>query len=194
MKAVGIVAGGDVSLLPSDLNYIACDRGYDAIMKQGKQPIILIGDLDSTTHQSFICPVIRLNPQKDQTDLEEAIQYAIKEGYETIHVYGATGGRLDHFYSALVLLQRFYPVVVWIHDDKNCIRLIQDESIWIQNSNQYISVFPIVDSLISMSGFLYPLDEAFISPSNPLITSNELIDHQGMIQIKGKALLFECKR
>lgn len=194
MKPIGIVGGGKKSILPKDLDYIACDHGYDMLIEQGIVPLVLIGDLDSIKDQTYVCPTIKLNPLKDQTDLEEAIVYAIKQDYNPIYVYGATGGRLDHFYSALVLLQRFNDVNLIICDDDHSISLVQDDSYIIANHDQYVSLFPVVPSIITLKGFRYPLDRFEIKPSNPLITSNELVETQAEIIIKGQALLFQTSK
>lgn len=194
MKPIGIVGGGSKSTLPKDLDYIACDHGYDTLMEQGIVPIILIGDLDSIVHQEYVCPVKKLNAMKDQTDLEESIEYAINQGFHPIYVYGATGGRLDHFYSSLVLLQRFQDKEIILCDDDHRIRLIKDSSYLVSNHNQYVSIFALRPSLLTLKGFLYPLDEFALQPNNPLITSNELVDQQGEIKIIGEALLFQTTK
>ena len=42
--------------------------------------------------------------EKDDTDTMLAIRYGLEQGYETFHLYGGTGGRMDHTLANLQAL------------------------------------------------------------------------------------------
>lgn len=81
---------------------IACDIPVDT----------LIGDLDSladATHLEERYPdleILRYPADKDWTDLELAIDWAIERAPSSISVYGASGGRIDHTMANLALLEK----------------------------------------------------------------------------------------
>ncbi len=43
-------------------------------------------------------------PEKDETDMELALNWAIDQKPEMIRIFGATGGRLDHMFANIQLL------------------------------------------------------------------------------------------
>lgn len=106
--ALVIAAGSgfcrDVSRLPlEDSGQVICaDGGVEACRVLGLSPHILIGDLDSApdpliewARDCGAC-VRRYPADKDQTDMELALDEAIALGSRVIIVTGVTGGRIDH--------------------------------------------------------------------------------------------------
>ena len=76
---------------------IACDRGYRYCAGLGLQPDLFIGDFDSYDGAvDPAVPVERLQPEKDDTDTGHAIRHALDQGYRTLILVCALGGRLDH--------------------------------------------------------------------------------------------------
>ena len=76
---------------------IACDRGYRYCAGLGLQPDLFIGDFDS--YDGAVAPAVpveRLQPEKDDTDTGHAIRHALDQGYRTLILVCALGGRLDH--------------------------------------------------------------------------------------------------
>ena len=70
-----------------------------------------IGDFDSISEQErdYLESHLVLNPhksEKDDTDLALGVMQAVEEGYTEINIYGATGGRLDHFMGVLQILEK----------------------------------------------------------------------------------------
>ena len=48
--------------------------------------------------------IIRLKPEKDDSDTQSAVNYAIGQGTEKITILGATGNRIDHLMANFGLL------------------------------------------------------------------------------------------
>jgi len=82
-------AGFEVNLLPGDF-LIAVDGGLHHLKRLGLKPDLLIGDLDSVDANELAevidagIEVQRFLPAKDQTDLELALEYTLKNGYAHI--------------------------------------------------------------------------------------------------------------
>ncbi len=98
-------------LLRDDDFIIAVDGGLRHALDLGLIPSVIIGDLDSIDLTAFTnlsglndAEIIRYPIDKDETDLELALEYAINAGYEEIRLVGALGGRLDQTLGNLSLL------------------------------------------------------------------------------------------
>ena len=67
-----------------------------------------MGDFDSVNDEEReILKTLNIHPvkaEKDDTDLALGVEQAIQKGYTEIDIYGATGGRLDHFMGTLQIL------------------------------------------------------------------------------------------
>src|SRR5690606_6586914 len=114
---INILAGGPPYLLPSLLNYngkevvwVGVDRGVFTLLSQNLKPVHAFGDFDSVTEEEYqliqkeIETVHVFRPEKDETDLELALNWALQEKPDKIRIFGATGGRADHFMANIQLL------------------------------------------------------------------------------------------
>ncbi len=91
---------------------VAADGGGASTIALGLTPDVLIGDFDSLPSDRLSdlerqgVPVIRHPRDKDETDGELAILYAVQQGADEIVILGALGGRVDHEIANLLLLTR----------------------------------------------------------------------------------------
>lgn len=98
------------ALLREDDYLIAADGGANHLMRMGILPAIVIGDLDSVdedklyelTYAEF--GIEQYSEDKDETDLELALQYALELAPSAILIVGALGGRFDQTLANLSLL------------------------------------------------------------------------------------------
>ncbi|MBR4172936.1 MAG: thiamine diphosphokinase, partial [Clostridia bacterium] len=104
-RICAIIAGGEFSpfceIERADF-IIACDKGYGYAKEQGIIPHLVIGDFDS--YKGDIpkdIPTTLLPCEKDETDTMAAFSYAVKNGFDTVFLYCALGGRLDHLLGNL---------------------------------------------------------------------------------------------
>ena len=51
--------------------------------------------------------IIKLKPEKDDTDTEAAVCFAAKKGIKEIDILGATGSRFDHAYACIKIKIRY---------------------------------------------------------------------------------------
>lgn len=112
---VVVVAGGDpptseeIARLPADPVVVAADAGLDHALAAGLTPAVAVGDMDSVSPESLATAeqvgtrIERHPPDKDQTDLELALELAARLA-DRIIVIGAGGGRLDHLIGNLAVL------------------------------------------------------------------------------------------
>jgi thiamine pyrophosphokinase len=120
-----VVSGGlapdpdEVGPLPAGAFVIAADSGLDHAASLGLQVDVLVGDLDSATAPAVRAAeaagvrIERHPVDKEATDLELALDYALGIGARRVTVVSGGGGaRLDHHLAELVLLAaaRYAPL------------------------------------------------------------------------------------
>ena len=89
---------------PEDV-VLAADGGYRHCQTAGITPDLLLGDFDSLGSQRpDNIPTHTFPVEKDDTDTMLAIRYGLEQGYQTFHLYGGTGGRMDHTLANLQAL------------------------------------------------------------------------------------------
>lgn len=97
-------------LLAPDDFIICADGGSRHALALGLTPDALIGDLDSIGEAELAgavgsnTAVIRHERDKDDTDLELALNHALEQDPAFIIIVGALGGRLDHTLGNIALL------------------------------------------------------------------------------------------
>jgi thiamine pyrophosphokinase len=104
MDTILIFAGGDhlrpelAQELPVPDLVVAADSGYEAAISLGYRVDVVVGDMDSIITSPLPDHVIvnRHPVDKDQTDLDLAIELAIREEPGRMVIVGGTGGRHDH--------------------------------------------------------------------------------------------------
>ena len=192
MKSCHIVGAGECNELiinkeSGDL-IIAADGGYAYLEKAGIKPDIAIGDFDSLNFSPVCEKVIKLNPIKDITDMYAAVNVGIEEGYSCFHLYGATGGRIDHTIANIQLIASLAQnkMKAFIHDCNTVITAICNDSLEFSKENKgYISVFSHSEkcSGVYLKGLKYMLENAELTNTFPLGVSNEFIGEKSEIII-----------
>lgn len=181
---------------------IAADSGMNFLYEKGITPDVIVGDFDSADlqildyyRQMEQVDIHMLNPEKDDTDTEYAIRYAIKMGADSITLLGATGNRLDHVMGNICLLGIGLEenVNIEIVDKNNRIRLI-DKSYKIDKAHQfgkYVSLIPFGGNAkgVTLKGMKYPLTDYEMGGYNSLGISNEIVANTAEITVKSGVLL-----
>ena len=196
MKAAIILNSPNLNRHIDEEVVIAADKGYEFALKHGIIPEIVIGDFDSATMPTNL-NVLKLNVEKNETDGQEALAYAIKKGYDEIAIYGISGGRLDHEMGNLSLLKSGEEQGVSIIGKED------DVDIYFKSKGKYAfktqkgKEFSIItfmeDSIISNGiGVKYPIDNLHLS-SNSLgrAISNVAIEDEISFEVlEGGVLIF----
>ncbi len=192
-----IGAGTDTGLdfAPSAGDYvIAVDGGLRYLEKAGISPDLIIGDFDTLGY----CPkgpnVIRLDTVKDDTDTLAALREGIRRGYSVFHLYGGTGGRIDHTIANLQLLaflSREGRQGI-LHEGETVLTAITEGTLLLPPREAgYLSVFAYTDQAegVSLQGLKYELTDACLSNTFPLGTSNEFVGTESSISVRKGTLL-----
>ncbi|MGT2911489.1 thiamine diphosphokinase [Streptococcus cameli] len=111
MTRIAIFAGGDLDLLQTDFDvFVGVDAGSLFVLEHQLPLDLAIGDFDSVSeHQLRVIrqqakEVLQAPAEKNDTDLELALKTVFSRYPKaTVTVFGALGGRLDHYLSNLFL-------------------------------------------------------------------------------------------
>ncbi len=187
------------AIKPNDY-IIACDGGLDTVYRLGVRPDLLIGDFDSVEFRllDMYQETNRLEFQieKDSSDLELTFEYCKTIDCSEIVVFGAIGGRIDHALSNIGLLDHYYKEGLDIKFfDKNNEVFVTGRSIAIKKSKHYFSVLALEDdTVISLKGTKYPLEQALVSKEKTLTISNEIDGNFAFLEIhSGRVLVMQVE-
>ncbi len=197
----------DKSIIESiQYDYVICaDGGLEKAKKYGLIPDTILGDFDSVNlsilkeYENKV-PVEQFPSEKDYTDMELAVEFAISKGYKNIVLVGAAGTRLDHTMGNIMLMERYYKegINITIIDNNNELQIISDN--WDLTINYkegyYISIIPLTDSIegLNLEGFKYNLNNVNVQRGSTLCISNQISDSKGRITLKkGNAIVFISK-
>ncbi len=207
---INILAGGPEELLP-DLNeytggdeiWVGVDRGVYTLIKRNITPSIAFGDFDSVSNyeisviEEYVKEMKRFKPEKNETDMELALNWAIEQNPDIIRIFGATGGRLDHLLANVHLLVK--PLMkanimnIFLIDNQNILSLKGPGSYKIEErvDKKYVSFVPLTLNVkgLTLDGFKYPLQNRHISIGSTLCISNELINEYGTFSFSEGILL-----
>jgi thiamine pyrophosphokinase len=172
--------------------YYGVDKGAFFLAHNKIMMEYAIGDFDSVSEEEFILikeyakRIIVLNKEKNETDLEEAINLAIKNQSADLIIYGALGGRIDHLYANITLLLRFSKQVNIVLVDKyNYITCLTEQRKYVikKDSFKYLSIFTPSNAKVSLSGFKYSSEELNLTRNDILGISNEIEEEEGIIKL-----------
>lgn len=207
---INLVAGGPSNLIPdfhlydaADVIWVGIDRGVFYLLKSGIKPSAAFGDFDSVSEaemaeiEKVVSNLKKFKPEKDETDMELALNWALEQKPELITIFGATGGRLDHLMANIQLLvkplQRDPAIHIEILDANNILYVKNPGTYSVNRMDEfkYISFLPVTPAISGMTlkNFKYPLNDCHIPMGSTLCISNELIRGHGTFSFSEGILL-----
>lgn len=193
-----IVGAGDFFYnmpMPQASDYIiAADGGYSYLREAGITPHVVIGDMDSVSEMPVHEQVIRLPREKDDTDMMAAIKLAIEKGCNSFHIYGGTGGRMDHTIANIQSVAYITKTGAegYLYDKDMVLTAVADGSLEFEEVCEgMLSVFSLSDAAegVTLTGLKYLLNDAQVTNSFPVGISNEFIGVKSRITVKKGMLL-----
>jgi thiamine pyrophosphokinase len=190
-------------LRPDDL-LVAADGGSRHLLALGLTPAVVIGDLDSIragNRRRLELAGVQLveHPRnKDETDLELALRYAVAQGYGVILIAGALGGRLDQTIGNLALLSRPDLADLDVRLDDGL-----EEAFFVRRSGQILGAPGDLVSLIPWgrtavhvvtTGLRWPLEGERLFPDRTRGISNELVEDKATVSLRSGLLLVIHRR
>jgi len=185
MDTVLIFAGGDhlrpelAQELPVPDLVVAADSGYEAAIALGYRVNVVVGDMDSITTSPLPDHVIvdRHPTDKDQTDLDLAIELAIREDPGRIVIVGGTGGRHDHELATagLICSSRWEEVdeIDWI-SSRSRSHVVRRRRMVHGDVGARVTLLPVGGGVegITTRGLQWDLSDAHLQPGSTRGVSN----------------------
>lgn len=172
-----------------DCDYIGVDAGALKIIEQNLPIRMAVGDFDSIDEKDLkkiTCPIEKHPIMKDETDSELGIRLCAD--YDKVILYGGISGRIDHTIANIRLMMYSYPHLI-LMDDYQCIRYFEKGTHLIDNQYAHISFFPVKEGILSLEGFLYPLQKRKIYMKDIYTTSNSLIADKGKVIVENGSFI-----
>ncbi|MCJ7472496.1 MAG: thiamine diphosphokinase [Actinobacteria bacterium] len=180
---------------------VCADGGASNALKMGLVPDVVIGDMDSIKfgvkekirEKSTKTRYISTSSQKDESDTQLAVEYALGMDVKKIIITGAVGDRIDHTLANIILLSS--PKL----EDIDARILTDNSDIFIVRKP--VTIFGVPGktiTLISLSpytyftgtrGLKYELKEEKLDFSPVRGLSNEFIDKKAKLDIREGTLL-----
>lgn len=155
---------------------VCCDGGLHHFLGIDIFPDIVLGDFDSYDGEVPEGAII-YEKEKDFSDLEAALLLCEKKGIKNITILGATGKRLDHFLVALFgLFNRAANVV--LKDSRNKIFIKTEDFRLVDEGYPYFSLIPLDETILSIKGAKYDLEQKKVSPGSSITLSNEFKERE----------------
>jgi thiamine pyrophosphokinase len=210
MNRVIIFANGDLpdlekarALLREDDFIIAADGGTRHVLALGKNPNIIIGDLDSATFDlrpltDKGTQIIQHPRDKNETDLELAIHHALTLNPGQIIILAALGGRLDQTLGNISLLSgtRLSTFDFRLDDGFEEVFFCRDQVQVNGASGDIVSLVPWQGDVTGVvtTNLKWPLQNETLYPQKTRGISNEMLNDTATIQISSGLLLIVHRR
>lgn len=188
---LGVLCNGEVENyawlreVADSLDGVVCaDGGGNHAFRMGIKPLCVIGDLDSIEPEALRhfgeleVPVKRFPCEKDETDLQLALDEALELGAAEVVLLAATGRRLDHTLGNISVLAELLlkGIPGLIIDEYNEIRVCQKEAVIHGEIGEEVSLLPLTTTVtgVSSANLKYGLKDGEFSLGNPYGISNML--------------------
>ena len=191
-------------ILRADDFILCADGGTRHALTLGLTPGVIIGDLDSIAEaekQKMIAggvEIIRFPRDKNETDLELALAYAIDHGYREIVIVAALGDRLDQTLGNLSLLTNIQLSTfnVQLDDGIEQASFCRDQAHVEGKCGDLVSLIPWGGEVtgVRTEGLRWPLVDDTLFPHKTRGISNEMFGEVARIQIKSGLLLIIHRR
>jgi thiamine pyrophosphokinase len=211
MQRIVIFANGELpdpdkarSLLQNGDYIICADGGTRHAVALGIQPHLIVGDVDSAakeaveTFREADVPMELFPHDKDETDLELAIQRAVDLQPEQILILGALGGRLDQTLGNLALLtsSRLVARDVKLDDGVEEVFVCRKQAVIHGKRGDLVSLIPRLGAVsgIRTKDLKWPLHNETLYPDKTRGISNEMLGELASVWIESGLLLIVHRR
>jgi thiamine pyrophosphokinase len=155
----------------------ATDGAYQFLKTHKIEPDFISGDFDSITEIPDSIKVIH-TPNQDFTDFDKILQILFEQGYNAIHVYGASGKEQDHFLGNLHTAMQWNKRLELTFFDNHGYYFLADNLTKISNcKGKTVSLvpFPLVENVVT-KGLQYSLNNETLTFGKRIGTRNKAIE------------------
>jgi thiamine pyrophosphokinase len=188
-RVVVFAAGAEAVPLSDDDVVIAADGGALAAPRID----LLIGDFDSLPAGTTAGLLERHPEEKDASDLELALDAAIRFEPRRVLVVGGAAGRLDHLLGVLLLLgsDRYAGTEIDARLGAASVHVVRGRRVLRGSPGETISLFAVQGPAdgVRTRGLVYPLDGETLQPGSSRGLSNEFAAVEASVELAAGVLL-----
>ena len=178
---------------------IAADAGFRYLRDADITPDLIVGDFDSLNDIPQSGNILKFAAEKDDTVMFIALKEGIGAGYRSFHIYGGTGGRIDHTIANIQMLAYISERKMkgcLFHKDTVLIMMENRKLIFDKGSLGYVSVFSYSEKStgVYLRNLKYELVDATLTNSFQFGVSNELVGKESSITVENGVLLISFPR
>ena len=199
-----VVANGEIrdygftKKILADCDYVvACDGGLRHCDRMKVRPDYIVGDLDSAPKdvlgRYFDVPVLRFPAEKDQTDLEIALEHVCSLKAKEIVILGGFGGRFDHQLANVYVMMQAVKrgVSVEIRDEITKVTAVDKHCRLHRVNGDVVTLLPLTGTVngIVTEGLKYPLQKESLSIGFARGVSNRIEEEWAEVSVCDGVLL-----
>ena len=190
-------------LIRAEDTLIGADGGTRHALDLGLRPSLIIGDLDSVTFDleglaRAGTRIIRHPKDKNETDLELALEQAVELGHREIVILGALGGRLDQTLGNLSLLtnSQYASLDIRLDDGVEEAFFVRNQAVIRGEPGDLVSLIPWGEEAggVQTEGLRWPLKGETLQPHRTRGISNEMTGSTAGVKVESGLLLVIHRR
>lgn len=206
LRRVVVLAGGDPVQLPLPRplperidQVIAADGGYDAAATLAVPVDVLVGDLDSVSHDGLATAraagtrIERHPVDKDRTDLALALDAVTAGGPAEVLLIGGHGGRLDHLLANVALLAapEYGMLRITALLGRAVVTVLRDRATLLGRPGELVSLLAMHGPAhgVTTSGLRFPLASTTLPVGSSLGVSNEFTGSHATVTVTDGVLV-----
>lgn len=177
---------------------ICCDGGLRHAHALGLCPDVILGDMDSADPALLAlygqkAEIVSFASEKDFTDTELAVRFAVARNATELLIFGGLGGRFDHALANVhVLLHTLRAGVrAAIVDERNRITLMDSHVALTGERGALVSLIPLTTKAegVTTRGLKYPLRGETLTVGATRGVSNEFLGGAAEISVRSGVLV-----
>ena len=176
------------------------DGGAKIALQMGLAIDLVVGDLDSWTSPNLPdVEFLRLPREKDETDMQYALEEGIRRGFRSFVLLGGLGGRLDHTMANIASLEYLKDrgCEGILADAHHGIRIGRGETLRFDGqAGRLLSIFPhgCPECVVDGVGTEYTLDHLTLRSGFPLGVSNRITQERCHVTVEKGTAVFIFSR
>ncbi len=204
-ELVVVVAGGEAPrretlwAIPAGTPIVAADSGLEHARALGLDVAVAVGDFDSASAETVRAAeeagvrIERHPAEKDATDLELALDAALRFRPRRVMVLAGVGNRLDHLFSTLLLLSspRFAGVELDACVGHAAVYIVRGARTLSGNPGELLSLLALHGPArgVRTEGLEYPLTGETLEPGSTRGVSNTFVAESARISVERGVLV-----
>ena len=204
-EVVVVVSGGEApsraaaSAVPAGSTILVADRGLEHAQALGLEVAVAVGDFDSASPEAVHAAeragvrIERHAAEKDETDLELALDAAIDLWPARILVLAGRGGRLDHELASLLLLcsEKYASAQIDALVGEALVHVVRGTRELEGVPGELVTLLPALGAAegVRTDGLAYQLEGETLAPGSTRGVSNVFVESTARVALERGVLL-----